>query len=611
MNIKIEVIAIVLMVSFMGSITAILFFAGSNFPERTASVPSQGTYDTSFWNLTDAYDSNLDIFNHSSEVSTIQYENKTISLSEWYFDYFSESFRDRSVRINSVVISMENLSTPAPSILYLHGYGERYADFMPMLREFAAAGFIAMGIDQPGSGNSTGYPALDPFTFLNVTYGPQDSSLYHSVWAAARALTLLESMPQVRTDATIVAGDSMGGLVTFIISGIDSRVDGSIPMISAGNIKNSLTSGSLLNSVVEPEYRINSENMDNIIRWFDPLAYTRLLTKPVLYMFGTNDQFFPIISMMDTIQSIKADLTLNIVPNWGHGVVAQWSKEIISWVQRYFEDGEPLPQARISFYNHISFQGSAINIRVEAENADKVFLCWRSGEPGAVWFFSELRSKSNTPTNVFTADIVPLAAGKVLFYAIAMQDDSLRLSSRVFIGTAGSITFPLLLVLSCIGIILLLHFNMWKPMKVHIIREIPYIIGITTLSAGFLLPFIVIEGRAGLSVLGFLELYGESFLISGWFLPAVLSGICFVIALSAFRHRFQFRAAFLLWMPILVIVIILYLIFSGVYSFLGDIFTINTGIGAVALIIAIPIMQILDKIIKTYTNISKIDLFDE
>jgi len=192
-----------------------------------------------------------------------------------------------------------------------------------------------------------------------------------------------------------------------------------------------------------------------------------------------------------------------------------------------------------------------------------------------------------------------------------MQDDSLRLSSRVFIGTAGSITFPLLLVLSCIGIILLLHFNMWKPMKVHIIREIPYIIGITTLSAGFLLPFIVIEGRAGLSVLGFLELYGESFLISGWFLPAVLSGICFVIALSAFRHRFQFRAAFLLWMPILVIVIILYLIFSGVYSFLGDIFTINTGIGAVALIIAIPIMQILDKIIKTYTNISKIDLFDE
>ena len=611
MNMKIEVIAIVLMVSFMGSITAILFFAGSNFPERTAPVPSEETYDTGFWNLTDAYVSNLDIVNHSSEVSTIHYENKTMALSEWYFDYFSESYGDRDVRINSVIISIENLSTPAPAILYLHGYGERYADFMPMLREFAAAGFIAMGIDQPGSGNSTGYPDLNPFTFLNVTYGPQDSSIYHSVWAAARALTLLESMPQVRTDATIVAGDSMGGLVTFIISGIDSRVDGSIPMISGGNIKNSLTSGSLLNSVVEPEYSINSVNMKNIIRWFDPLAYTRLLTKPVLYMFGTNDQFFPIISMMDTIQSIKADLTLNIVPNWGHGVLAQWSEEIIRWIQGYFEDGEPLPQARVSFHNQVSFQGSALNIRVEAENTDKVFLCWRSGEPGAVWFFSELQRKSDTPSNVFAADIVPLAAGKVLFYAIAMQDDSLRLSSRIFAGTAGSITFPLLLVLSCIGIILLLHFDMWKPKRVHLIREIPYIIGITTLSAGFLLPFIVIEGRAGLSVLGFIELYGESFLLSGWFLPTVLSGICFVIALSAFRHRFQFRAAFLLWMPILLVVVFLYLTFSGVYSFLGDIFSINTGIGAIALIVAIPMMQILDKILKTYTNICKTDICDD
>ncbi len=599
------------MVSFMGSITAILFFAGSNFPERTSNIPPEDSFDTDFWNLTDAYSSELDIMNHSLEINSVQYENMTVTLNEWYFDYFSETFRGHEVRINSVIITKESLSTPAPAILYLHGYGERYADFMPMLRKFAAAGFIAMGIDQPGSGDSTGYPALNPFTFLNVTNGPQDSSLYHSVWAASRALTLLESLPQVRDDATIVAGDSMGGLVTFIVSGIDNRVDGSIPMMSAGNMRNSLTSGSLLNSVVEPEYRINSVDMNNLFKWFDPLAYTRLLTEPVLYMFGTDDQFFPIVSMMDTIQSIKSDLTLNIVPNWGHGVLAQWANQIIRWMDRYFQGGESLPQARLSFHNQISLQGSIINVQIEAENADRVFLCWRTGEPGAVWLISELNEQSDTPSNVFTTEIVPLVAGKVLFYAIVMQDDSMRVTSRIFEETAGSLVFPLLLVLSCIGIILLLHFDIWKPRKVHAVREIPYIIGITSLSAGFLLPFITIDGRTGLSVFGFLELYGETFLLSGWFLPTVLSGICFIIALSAFRHRFQFRAAFLLWMPILVIVIGLYLIFSGVFAVLGNLFSVNTGIGAIALISAIPSMQIMDKLVKTYTNICKIDQCDD
>lgn len=611
MTIKISAIAIIIMVSFMGSFTAILFFAESNFPERTSPILSEEFYDTSFWNLTDAYISNLNVNNISTESTTIQYENSTVEINEWYFDYYSETFRNNEVRINSVIITRENLSVPAPTILYLHGYGERYADFMEMLREFAAAGFVAMGIDQPGSGNSTGYPLLSPFTFLNVTDGPQDSSLYHSVWAASRALTLLELMPQVKDNATIVAGDSMGGLVTFIVSAIDSRVDGSVPMMAAGNLRNSLTSGSLLNSVVEPEYRINSEDMNNLFKWFDPLTYTRLLTKPVLYMFGTDDQFFPIISMMDTVQSITADLTLNIVPNWGHGVLPEWSHQIIRWVSRYFRQGESLPDISLSFHNEISLQGNTIKIQIDAENTDKVFLCWRSSEPGAIWFFTELHHKTGTLPSKYSGGITPIVGGKVLFFVIAMQDDSMRVSSKIFVGRASSFAFPLLLLLSCIGIVLILRFKIWEPRRIHLVREIPYIIGIITLSAGFLLPFILIEGRTGLSVLGFIELYGESFLLGGWFLPTVLTGICFVIAISAFRHRFQSRAAFFLWFPILLIVIGLYMIFSGVFAFLGDIFSINTGIGAVALISAIPAMQIMDKYLKTRTNLCKIDPCDD
>jgi pimeloyl-ACP methyl ester carboxylesterase len=598
MNKRISVVAIIIITLFMGSITAVLFSAGSNFPERTAAVPLQSEYDTSFWNLTDTTTIPLDVKNHSLVVSSVLYQNASVDLSEWYFDFMSETFRENDVRINSVIITRSNLTAPSPAILYLHGYGEQYMDFIQILREFAAAGYVAMGIDQPGSGNSSGFPALSPFTFLNVTSGPEDSSLYHSVWAAARSLTLLESLPQVRTDAMIVAGDSMGGLVTFILSGIDSRVGGSIPMISAGNFLNSLTSGSLFNSVVVPTYQVGSVELNNIIKWFDPLAYAILLTKPVFMIFGTNDQFFPITSMMDTVEAINADLTLNIIPNWGHGILLEWGHDIIRWVDSHFEDGLPLPKSSVSFGNEISLEGSSIEVEIVTEHADKVFLCWRSSEPGAVWFFTELEAESGPLFGIYTGTIVPLVIGKVLFFVIAMQEDSTQISSKVYAGDAGSFFFPLLLVLSSFGILSLLELNIWHPRKIHVVREIPYVFGVLALSAGFLQPFIVIQGRTGLSVFGFIELYGESFLLGGWFLPSVLAAVCFVIALSTFRHRFQFRTAVFVWLPVLFVVVFLYVIFSGVFGFFGDILSVATGIGAVALISAIPAMQILDRLVR-------------
>ncbi len=603
MTVKTDAIAIIVMVSFMGSITGILFFAGSDFPQRTAPIPSEDAFDTSYWNITDAYSSPIDLNEHSIDTVDFEYQNLTTTLQEWYFDYSSEVFRGSEIRINSVIIRRSNLSEPSPAILYLHGYGERYLDYMQMLREFAAAGFVAMGIDQPGSGGSTGFPKLSPLTFLNVSSGPEDSSLYHSVWASARALTLLEFLPFVMTNATIVAGNSMGGLVTFLLSAIDDRVDASVPMISGGNLKNSITSGSLINSVIVPSYHVNSENMNNIIKWFDPLAYARLLTKPVFLLFGTDDQFFPIISLMDTIQAIHADMTLNIVPNSGHAVLSHWSYEIIRWVDQHFRNGKELPEVDVQYRNEVSVQGTAITVNVDAENTESVFLCWRTSEPGAVWFFIELPKATKAISDTFVGTIAPVNIGKVLFFVVAIQDDTMRITSRIFTSTAGSYFFPYLLIVSSVCILLIVHYKIWEPNKIHFVREVPYIIGILTLTAGFLLPLYTISGRASLSVLGFIELYGETFFVSGWFLPTILIGLCFVIALSAFRHRFLFRYVFSIWQPLLVTTVILYLVFSGIFTYFGSLFLISTGVGAIPLIVAIPLMQVLDRYLRHHTHI--------
>ena len=70
-----------------------------------------------------------------------------------------------------------------------------------------------------------------------------------------------------------------------------------------------------------------------------------------------------------------------------------------------------------------------------------------SCEPGAIWFFTELHHKTGTLPSKYSGGITPIVGGKVLFFVIAMQDDSMRVSSKIFVGRASSFAFPLLLLL--------------------------------------------------------------------------------------------------------------------------------------------------------------------
>ena len=126
MSRRVSILALVMMTIFLGSVTAMLFFVGSNYPQRYAPVSSQEDYDTDFWNLTSAITSPVNVNNHSSMSSVIEYQNKSESINEWYFDYVSEFYRGVEVRINSVIIAEQNITSPRSTVLYLHGYGEQY-----------------------------------------------------------------------------------------------------------------------------------------------------------------------------------------------------------------------------------------------------------------------------------------------------------------------------------------------------------------------------------------------------------------------------------------------------------------------------------------------------
>jgi pimeloyl-ACP methyl ester carboxylesterase len=587
------------MTLFFFSACTLFVSAVVNFPERYATQLQESDYDLDYWNLTDCIAPPVTVNNISTIIDNYESQEESIPLVEWYFNFESESLQSGAININSVVLRRQDISNPRPAILYLHGYGEEFNDYIEVLRKLAATGnFVVMGIDHPGSGNTTNYPALTPYTFLNITESPRDSSLYHSVWAGIRAITLIDSLSYVDDNAIVVMGNSMGAWTTLMVSSLDSRVDGVVPMIAGGNLMNSIISGSLINGVIEPSYTIDSEEMSSIIRWFDPIAYAKNLTQPTLMLFGSNDDFFPVVSMIDTVEAISAPLTLSIVPNWGHGVYSSWFDIIPKWINEQFLSGAPLPMIHVSFDEQLTVQGGMISVNVNVTHANRALICWRSSEPGAAWLLSEMNTISEGPTSIYSKNITPWLPGKVSFFVIVEQDDMVRISSGVLTAYGGSFLLPLLLLLSTSALGYLIWKGEWRPTEPERIREYPYILGMFLLGLGFTLPFTIIRGRTTLSVLEIIEIFGNSFFLKGWFLPSFIASLCFVLSLSAYRHRFQFKVAGLLWTPVLIALVILFIVLTAIFGFFGTLTLVDLGVGGPVFLSGIVIMQLLDKTVR-------------
>ncbi|MFW9979350.1 MAG: hypothetical protein ACFFEJ_14795, partial [Candidatus Thorarchaeota archaeon] len=166
---------------FVASVGSIFFSIGFGYPTQATEVKSEEFYDTSFWDLSDAISLPLNVQLISTEVSSVQTGIGSVQLNITQFTFLSETYESVNVRINSYLMQRVDLLTDAPAILLLHGYGSNVLELLPMMHEIAATGYIVMGIDSPGSGDSTSFPQLNPYTFYDVSDGPTSAHIYHSV----------------------------------------------------------------------------------------------------------------------------------------------------------------------------------------------------------------------------------------------------------------------------------------------------------------------------------------------------------------------------------------------------------------------------------------------
>jgi cephalosporin-C deacetylase-like acetyl esterase len=289
-----------------------------------------------------------------------------------------------TIRIHGY-LAMPSSVGPYPAIVIGHGHGG--SGDPNLARAVAAFGYVALSIDGPRAGQSTGGPEDTEQAWISVEEAmnvpsPEVSFLYHYIYAGMRAITALDELSRFegnpfRIDNTRfgVMGASMGGQFTYYVNGVDDRVKGAVAIAVAGDWHKILfyegawlyhglyyyTRDGLqshvddLNTVSDV---CTDPTVQTFLEYFDPAAYAPTQHAPLLTIIGTHDQYFNLPGINTTYDKVASAGTnplfikrILLTPNGKHGVIDNDSqlKTILSvlgsadrWLKYSFSNG-PLP----------------------------------------------------------------------------------------------------------------------------------------------------------------------------------------------------------------------------------------------------------------------------
>jgi len=224
-------------------------------------------------------------------------------------------------------------SGPRPAALIQHGYGAEKADLLPLASMLAAHGFVSLLPDAWGHGER--FPASGPNWMNQLSADYFLTVLRHTIGDLGEALTTLLAQPDVRADATIVAGFSMGAMAAMVVGTEDPRVAALVS--AAGSPLPDMLGVSLFGST--PPSPTNTEWASQ----HDAAASVgSLAPKPLLLQHGDMDDMVPIrgtLRMYAEAQPYYAGhperLALQTYHH-SHLVSEQQLHDAVEWLAPYF-----------------------------------------------------------------------------------------------------------------------------------------------------------------------------------------------------------------------------------------------------------------------------------
>ncbi len=246
-----------------------------------------------------------------------------------------------------------------PAILSLHGGGQS-AGFDQVLQD-AKLGYASMSLNWGGnplnfgsakvsySGPQTDWGKLDathppqrnqhnhfvsdlmPDDFtLDPVQSPRNSNWFLVLISARRAITWLESRPEVDGTKIGVTGHSMGGKLTTNLAAIDKRVRVAVP--SCGG------SGDLTDDQTSVPGGLKAKHSAMKLACVSDNAYIPRLTCPVLWLSPTNDFHAHIDNMAWNWRDVPDErLRFSISPHFNHRHTPQHEITRLLWFEQHLK----------------------------------------------------------------------------------------------------------------------------------------------------------------------------------------------------------------------------------------------------------------------------------
>lgn len=202
-------------------------------------------------------------------------------------------------------------------------------------------GVLVSGFSRPGDRKrlERGGPAAGRVQkFSNVGGDPTDDWQHHSVPAVIRAHSLIRSFKEVDADRTAVTGISWGGYMTCIVASVDHRFKAAVPVYGCGFLYDGESVQRPAIDALTPEKR--TEWISN----YDPSAWLPRCQIPILFVNGTNDIHYPLVSYSRSYGLVKSPKQIRIEVKMRHSHQAGWEpNEIGRFIDHHLLGAKPLP----------------------------------------------------------------------------------------------------------------------------------------------------------------------------------------------------------------------------------------------------------------------------
>ena len=224
-------------------------------------------------------------------------------------------------------------------LIVIHGFGENRRDALSLFRTAFERGFNIIAIDAREHGDRKGTDLLkmvvgNPFLFTNMLTGTaEDVSI---------VIDYLTSNFSVKK--FILAGVSMGGMITYIAISREKRINAAVSII-AGSISELLNQGSRIKSELKIRtdlIDLTSSEIKKMLNKVDVLAFTeKCPPTPLLILAGEADNIVPLFSIRKAYESLTpayekvgASYNLKMItyPGVKHKVTNKMIVDVLQWL---------------------------------------------------------------------------------------------------------------------------------------------------------------------------------------------------------------------------------------------------------------------------------------